>query len=279
MSLHLFDEALRLEAQADGSYLGHTHPAWHNMVGPFGGITAATMVSAITQHPECLGSPVSLTVNFAAGITPGPYTLNLRAARTNRSTQHWVLDITQTQPDGSSATVLTGTAMTALPRDTWALNDSPMPQVPGPEDLKPVPTPEALVWLARYELRNVSGPLPAKWDGRVASDDHHTASQSQLWVRDQPARPLDYAAVTAMSDIFFPRVWLRRAHMVPAGTVSLTVYFHASAQQLAQASDGYVLAQARAQAFSNGFFDQTAQLWSHAGALLATSHQLVYYKE
>jgi hypothetical protein len=34
----------------------------------------------------------------------------------------------------------------------------------------------------------------------------------------------------------------------------------------------------RAQAFRNGFFDQTALLWSEGGHLLASSHQVVYYK-
>ena len=42
---------------------------------------------------------------------------------------------------------------------------------------------------------------------------------------------------------------------------------------------GYLLGRARGQQFRNGYFDQTAQLWSEAGALLATSNQIVYYKE
>ena len=66
---------------------------------------------------------------------------------------------------------------------------------------------------------------------------------------------------------------------VPAGTVSITVYFHASAEQLAQTGTGYLLGQARGQEFRNGFFDQTVQLWNEAGTMLATSHQIVYYKE
>jgi acyl-CoA thioesterase len=82
-----------------------------------------------------------------------------------------------------------------------------------------------------------------------------------------------------MSDIFYPRVWLRRPKRVAAGTVSLTVYFHADARHLALAGQGYLLCQARAQAFRNGFFDHTGQLWSQGGELLATTHQLVYYKE
>jgi hypothetical protein len=39
------------------------------------------------------------------------------------------------------------------------------------------------------------------------------------------------------------------------------------------------LAQASAQAFRHGFFDQTAQLWSEDGALLVTTQQVVYFKE
>ena len=57
-------------------------------------------------------------------------------------------------------------------------------------------------------------------------------SLTRLWVRDDPPRPLDFAALTALADIFFPRVWLRRAKFVPIGTVSMTVYFHADAAQL-----------------------------------------------
>ena len=85
--------------------------------------------------------------------------------------------------------------------------------------------------------------------------------------------------LAAMADIFFPRVWLRRARQVPAGTVSITVYFHAGSALLAETGTGYLLGQARAQEFRNGFFDQSAQLWNEAGHLLATSHQIVYYKE
>jgi hypothetical protein len=82
-----------------------------------------------------------------------------------------------------------------------------------------------------------------------------------------------------LSDVFYPRIWLRRALRVPAGTVSMTVYFHADAATLAATGEGYVLGQAKAQEFRNGFFDQTAQLWNEAGQTLTTSHQIVYYKE
>jgi acyl-CoA thioesterase len=74
-------------------------------------------------------------------------------------------------------------------------------------------------------------------------------------------------------------VFVRRATRVPTGTVSMTVYFHATTAQLAETGSGFLLGQARAQAYRDGYFDQTAQLWNEAGTLMATSHQIVYYKE
>jgi hypothetical protein len=34
------------------------------MVGPYGGITAATLLKSVQQHPERLGEPLSLTVRW-----------------------------------------------------------------------------------------------------------------------------------------------------------------------------------------------------------------------
>ena len=273
-SIHPLDEALALTSTAPGQYTGQTHAGYWNMVGPFGGVTAATLLQAVMQHPDRLGDPLSLTVNYAGALTAGSYTVQATPVRTNRSTQHWTLTILQADAEGAPVVTTTATAVTAVRRDTWSAGDVPMPAVPGPTAHPAIAHgPDAMEWLRRYEMRPITGALPRAWDG---SGDH---SLTQLWMRDAPARPLDFCALSALADLFFPRVWLRRAHRVPAGTVSITVYFHASAEQLAQTGTGYLLGQARGQEFRNGFFDQTVQLWNEAGTMLATSHQIVYYKE
>ena len=277
--LHPFDQALVLEPQGDGILLGRATPAWANMVGPFGGITAATVVRAIMDHSQCLGTPLSFTINFVAGIALGPYHLHLQVARTNRSTQHWTFEIRQDQADGTQACVLTGTALTAARRSTWGANDVPMPPVSAPQNVPVVQMPRMVEWFSRYEMRSLAGPLPQQWDGLDNGLPPESASTSCLWVRDSAGRALDFPAIAAYADIFFPRVWLRRPKHVPAGTVSMTVYFHADAQQLTQVGAGYLLAQARGQVFRDGFFDQSGYLWSEAGTMLATTHQLVYFKE
>ena len=274
--MHPLDKALQLAPSSGGTgqYEGQTPAGYWNMVGPFGGITAATLLQAVLQHPDLLGDPLSLTVNYAGALTTGAFTVQATPVRTNRSTQHWTLSILQADAEGAQLVTTTATAVTAVRRETWSVGDVPMPEVPPPADNKAMAAPPGAVeWLNRYEMRPIAGHIPRAWDG---SGDH---SLTQLWMRDAPPRPLDFCALTALADVFFPRVWLRRARQVPAGTVSITVYFHATAAQLRATGSGYLLGQARGQEFRNGFFDQTAQLWNEAGTMLATSHQIVYYKE
>lgn len=268
MNDHAFDRAVALALQPDGSFLGGTSPEYGNMVGPYGGITAAQALNAVLLHPGRQGEPVAYTVNYTAPVADGPFTLHARPARTNRSTQHWVIEMLQ-----ASQTVLTATAFTALRRETWSASEHTIPAVPLPQEV-PLPADAPPVeWVKRYEMRFVQGALPTTWDAREAS-----ISRTLLWVRDNPPRPLDFASLTALSDVFFPRIWTRRASRVPVGTVSMTVYFHTDAAHLAATGSGYLLAQAQAQTFRKGYFDQTAQLWNAAGELLVASHQVVYYK-
>ncbi len=235
---HPFDQAIALTPLGPGHWSGHTSAAYWNMIGPFGDITAATVLRTVLQHAQCLVTPVALTVNYAAALQAGTFNMSVRAARTNRSTQHWVVEITQDDHDAQAGVVLTATVMTAVRRDTWGICDTPMPQVPGPQDVSAPAWRTPIEWIKRYEVVQLQGPLPHEWDDLVSTRGFEDASLSRLWMRDAPSRPLDYCAV----------------------------------------GDGFVLGQARAHAFHAGFHDQSAQLWSATGALLATSHQMVYYK-
>ena len=262
-----FDQAIALQDLGNGRFKGNTHSAWANMVGPFGGITAAVLLQAVMQHPERLGNPVSLTVNFCAGVADGEFQINATPARTNRSTQHWTIELMQ-----GGQVVITATAVTAARRTTFSSIEHHMPVVTPAAQLNRSAPPK-LPWTHCYDMRAITGHLPTVWDG-VEGD-----TLTQMWVRDVQERHIDFASLTAMADSFFPRVYLRRRAFVPIGTVSMTVYFHADAAELASLGSSFVLGQAKAQCFYNGFFDQTAQLWSDAGILLATTHQLVYFKE
>lgn len=263
---HSFDEAVRLDTVGADVTRGRTHPDWANMVGPFGGITAAALLRAVESHPDRLGEPLALTVNYAAPIADGDFDIALRAACTNRTNQHWILELSQ---DGAVKT--TATAIFAIRRESWGDTENHPPSAPAPEQLAAV-DPGLVRWTGRYDMRYVEGAMPGK-GGRPSP-----ASTTTLWVRDKAGRPLDYAALAALCDVFYPRVFLRRGGFVPSGTISLTTYFHADQQQLDALGSDFILATAHANRFSRGYFDQTAQVWTRAGGLLATSHQVVYFK-
>lgn len=276
MTDHVFDKAMALrptEGRA-GHFAGATSPDYWNMVGPFGGTTAALVLKAVLSHPDLLGTPIALTVNYAAALEAGPFELEATPVRTNRSTQHWTVQISQNTADGEARLNTTATIVTAARRETWSASDLPMPVVPSPAETGRFNAGKmGVAWMGQYEMRPVSGMIPATWDG---SGDH---SESMVWLRDAEPRALDFASLASMSDMFYPRVWLRRAKHVPAGTVSITTYFHAGPAELATVGTGYLLGRAVGQRFHNGFFDQAAQLWSEGGLLLATSNQIVYFKE
>ncbi|MEO6793912.1 MAG: thioesterase family protein [Mycobacterium sp.] len=264
---HPFDRAMHLEPVDAGVVRGATEPEWANMVGPFGGITAAVLLRAVESHPDRVGDPLALTVNFAAPISEGDFDIALRAARTNRSNQHWILELRQGDEVKTTATAVFG-----LHRDTWADIEATPPKATAPEGIPRSDFIEAIVWAKRYDMRFTDGPVPE--DGVLSE-----SSTSTLWVRDEKERPLDFAALAAASDMFYPRVFLRRGGFVPAGTISLTTYFHADKAQIDAVGDDFVLGSAHANGFSRGYFDQSAHLWSRAGELLTSSHQLVYFKD
>lgn len=267
--MHPFDLAIQLEAGATDTFTGATSSQYANMVGPFGGITCAAMLQAVMQHAAIKGTPVAFTINYAAPVQDGPYEIKVALMRETRTTQHWFISLSQ-----GDEVCNTATAVFAARRETWQATDRAFPAgVPGPASLERAPTAMRPTWVQRYDMRFIQGDLPAAFDGVEQPD-----ARSVYWVKDEPARALTYPSLAAICDSFFPRVFVRRHQFMPAGTVSMTIYFHADPDALAHVGDNHVLAEARANTYQANFADQSAEVWSAQGQLLATTHQIVYFK-
>ncbi len=270
MTTHPFDIATRLEPLPDGSFRGRTSPAYANMVGPFGGATAACLLQAPLQHPARIGEPIALTVNFAAALADGEFTVTAKPLRTNRSTQHWAMELQQGGEVGVSAT-----AVFAVRRRTWSASEAAPPEgLEGADAVPRTPPVGHLAWTHHYDMRFARGGLPDALDEQEQPD-----AVSHVWMRDEPPRPLDFVSLTALCDSFFPRIYLRRRKLVPIGTVSMTTWFHAGATALGAQGARPVLGNVRAVNYKDGYFDQSAEVWGDDRQLLASSHQLVYYRE
>ena len=268
---HPFDRATALHAMANGTFAGHTSDDYWNFTGPFGGATAATLLRAVMEHPGRAGTPLSITVNFCAPVAKGDFTIAVREVRSNRSTQHWSMELMQAE----AGIATTATAVFAQRRESWAHQSAQMPPVPAPETLAPLPMQGMMAWLQRYEFRFANG-MPKRLSATPNAEPG--GALSQMWINEKPSRPLDFLSLLAFSDTFFGRIFHVRGAMFPIGTVSMTTYFHVDADDLAAVGDAPVLGEADAKIFTKGFSDQTGDLWSREGRLLATSHQIVYFR-
>jgi acyl-CoA thioesterase len=265
---HLFDDATRVGA-GDSRWQGRTSDDYWAFVGPFGGATAATILRALIDHPQRAGDPLSLTVNFCAPIAQGDFDLDVRLVRGNRSTQHWCVELTQ----GGADVATLATAVFAERRSSWSHQQAEFPQAPPFEHILPYPK-IATSWVKQYDFRFVDG----NPDFSGAAQPIPASAFSKLWIGDRAPRKIDVLSLMAMSDAFFARVFHARRELVPFGTVSLTTYFHADAEDLAAEDIHRVLGVADAKIFHKSYGDQSGELWSPHGRLLATTHQIAYFK-
>jgi acyl-CoA thioesterase len=267
---HPIDIATELKSLGPERLEDRTSEYYSNFGGPFGGCTAATLLRAVMQDERRQGPPVALTVNFCAAIADGAFEIACREKRTGRSTQHWSLELTQSERVAATASVVCGQH-----RAVWSHHPASPPMIAPPETLPEFKRPREGGWLDRYEMRFAKG----QTDFIPRDPTELRDPVSLLWMRDKPERPLDYVALASMSDAFIIRAFVVRGAFVPVGTVTLTTFFHGDEAAMARQGTQPLLCQATARTFSGGFFDQSAELWGADGHLLATSAQIVWYKE
>ena len=265
---HVFDDATRVTA-GDSRWQGRTSDDYWAFVGPFGGATAATILRALMEHPQAAGDPLSLTVNYCAPIAQGDFDLDVRLVKANRSTQHWCVELTQ----GGGDVATLATAVFAERRPSWSHQQAPFPQSKPFEQTLPYAN-VAASWVKQYDFRFVEG------EPQLGAASHAAPGSafSKLWIGDTAPRTVDLLSLLSMSDAFFGRIFHVRNEFVPFGTVSLTAYFHAAADDLAAEDLTHILATADANVFHKSYGDQTGELWSPNGRLLATTTQMAYFK-
>jgi acyl-CoA thioesterase len=267
--MHPLDAATKLESSGD-RFTGATSDAYWNFTGPFGGATAATLLQGAMQHPKRQNLPLAMTINYCAPVAKGAFEVHVVEKRTNRSTQHFSVEMTQ-GPD----TIVTATLVFAARPEGFAHISGAMPAVEAPEQIDPPKAKAPLAWVDRFDMRFASGfPVMRKDDSAPLG-----SARTEVWMRDNPVRKMDFISLMNMSDAFFARPFHVLGRLILVGTVSMTTYFHCDEADLAEVGEDYVLGVADASIFAKGYADQSAWLWSRKGKLLATSQQILYFRD
>ncbi len=267
---HPLDRATDLVRLGPERLEGRTSADYSNIGGPFGGWTAAVLLRAVMEDERRQGAPVALTVNYCAAVAEGAFEISCRERRTGKSTQHWSLELTQGERVAATASVVCG-----MRRAVWSHQPASPPKIAPPHELPIFDIGNRAGWLNCYEMRFAKGAV----DFQPRDPSELREPVSLLWLRDKPDRPLDFISLAGLSDAFIIRAFVVRGVSTAVGTITLTTYFHGDEAALHEQGTEPVVGIATAHVFSGGFADQTAQLWGKGGRLLATSNQIVWYRE
>lgn len=261
------DASLLLRATGPGAWAAHSDPRHEANNGMFGGWTAAILLKSALDDPRANGAtPTAMTVNYIDRLPPN-CDLDLRVipAGGGRSLTFWNVDM---RIAGQVASIAQASVLLAHRRETIGVSNVAMPSVPAPEEVPPgsgrMPGPHG----ASMEMRFIEGYPPFD-----RSDARSTA-----WVRETSARGVDYLQLAFLADAYPPRIFYAGATPRPTTTVTMSVYFYATTAQLQAVGDDFVLVEAMGTRGESGAMGQQARLWSRAGALLATTEQIHWYR-
>lgn len=265
-----FASSIVLKPAGENLWAGDADPLYGHLGGGgrFGGWTAATLLKAAMLEPGERGEPLSLTVLYTDAIGDGPIEISTRLLRAGARLQFWRSEVSQRGKLCAHAQATFG-----MRRKTLGWTDAKMPAVSPPEQLEPFPGIMPVPFLQQFQARWVTM-LPL--DPRVNSED---PTRSMFWLRDVHQREIDYVLLAAMADFAPPRPAWKRKAMTMSSTVSMTIHFHATPEELAAVKSDFVLSEVECRRCEGGYFDHELKLWSRSGALLATSEQVAAFRD
>ena len=255
-------EALALRPDGEGRWLGVADPEHESMNGMFGGWTAALLLAGAQRAADPGRRASALTVSFVSGVPPGSdVAIAVESLGATRSIEHLRVDL-RTVADG----VLRASALAVFTarRDSDGHLQPTMPAAPEPSLLEAFHAPGTQG--ERTELR------------RISMDYGTGDTTSTAWVRELSGRPVDDLTLAYLADQFPPRSFFWGGGPRPSATLTMSVYFHATAEELAAVGDDWILNEAVGSRGESSTSGQHARQWSRDGTLLATSEQLAWYR-
>ena len=260
---------IALTPLAPGRWSTLAGPEWSNPGGGlWGGYAIGLAIRVLEAEPEALGEALSLTLTYAAGLPAGELDVRTRRIRQGGSVGVWEVEL---RPAGSEQVGVHAIVTLARRPRTAPFAFAAMPDAPAPESL---PSPEAPGEAARhygasaFERRTLEGfpPTPGP------------SSRSLAWVRSRRG-PMDKAVLGMVTDNSAPRAMYALGPTIRTTTLSLTAYLHATAEELAEVGDDYILVECEGRVGGGGASDERSSYWRRDGKLLATSEQLAWYRE
>jgi acyl-CoA thioesterase len=257
-------EALTLRALAEGEWQGFADPRYEAGTGMFGGWTAALLLRSVIDDPRAQGTASSITAHFLKRLVPGSVVcIRTRRLGGSRSLGSWQAEMRLLDDDEIAAVA---TVIVAQRRPSDAFTEHAMPSAAAPETLPAFHPPGAFGERTRVCLVG----------GDALYDQEST--RSLTWVRETSERAVDHAQLVYLADAYAPRIFFKSKGPRPSATITMSVYFFASDEELHAVGDDYILSEVTGTRAEQSTVGSRARMWSRSGALLATTEQLGWFK-
>lgn len=259
--------SIPLTVVAPGRWRTHAGPEWSNPGGGlWGGYAIGLCIEVLEAEPTSVGEALSLTLTYAAALPAGDLDIRTRLIRQGGSIGVWEVELL---PAGSSQVGVHAIVTMAKRPNTPDFAFAKMPSAPSPESL---PSPDfpggsEHYGASAFERRTLEGFPPAP------SGD----SRSLAWTRSRRGG-LSKALLGMITDNSAPRA-MYALPSVSTTTLSLTVYLHATAEEIAEVGNDFILVECEGRVGGGGASDERSSYWRRDGKLLATSEQLAWYRE
>ena len=254
-----FVEDTAVTPLGDGRYGATVDPAWR-VERPNGGYVAAIVLRAVTAElDDDTRPPRSLTIHYLRPPEHGPAEVEVTVERSGRR----MTSLSARLRQGDRTLALALVAAGQRQAGTFDHDESPMPDVPPPDELEaPPPPPFPVPIRENFEIRQALG--PASFSG---GDTALTGG----WIRLKDPAPVDAEYLAQVADAWVPAafgVLEGRAGGLP--TVDLTVHF----RQTPVSEDPWLLVRFRTRLAAEGYLEEDGRIWDREGRLLAHSRQL-----
>lgn len=259
------DRSLRLEPAGGGAWKAVADPNYESSNGMFGGWTTAMALRAVTSSAAGEAEPSVINMSFVGKVEPDAnLIIQTRQVGGSRAISHWVAELKSAD---AQSLLATASVVLAKRRASDENIDLQPPNGPDPDSFDPIyPAPGSAG--ERCAMRPIEGFPPF---GR-------RSTYSAAWVNETSGRSIDHLQLAFLSDFRPPRSFYWASGPRPSATLALSVYFHATAQELAGLGVDYLLSEAFGTRGAHSTSEEHLRLWSRSGALLSTSVQMAWYR-
>ena len=257
----IFDAATALGVVGEGVFVGTIVEDFWVQAGPNGGYLAAMALrgaSAMVDVRERAAR--SLHARFLAAPKAGAFELRAEVVRVGRSMTTVGVRMLQDGRDFLHASACFSGGFSSI-----AFQDCAMPEALPLEASHSVP--KRIPLNHRYDLLRAIG-------GDEREDER---ARSGGWIRCAEPRPIDVLALAALWDAWPPAVFARAFDERFRGavpTVEVSVYFRRRVPLPTTQAGDYVLLCVESTMANEGIVEESGEIWSRDGLLLAQSRQL-----